>query len=171
MSHVPPASDPAVIREATAADLPRLLELLHQLSQLGEVPEAVVAAPSAAHQQALSAMRGDPRNRCFVLEIGGRVEGTFTLYILPNLSHGARPAAIVENVVVDAAQRGSGHGRRLMAHAERVARESGCYKVALTSNRRRTAAHHFYERIGYVPSHVGFSKYEREEGTGSGEPA
>ena len=37
----------------------------------------------------------------------------------------------------------------LMASAEEWARERGCFVVRLTSSSTRTAAHQFYERIGY----------------------
>ena len=32
----------------------------------------------------------------------------------------------------------------------------GCYRIQLTSNTARPDAHRFYERLGFVPSHVGF---------------
>ena len=96
-------------------------------------------------------------------EDGGRVVGTLTLYFLLNLSHGARPFAIVENVVVDANVRGGGHGRALMEHAVRLAREAGCYKVSLTSHTNRAAAHAFYDAIGFTNSHRGFTLYVDED--------
>jgi GNAT superfamily N-acetyltransferase len=78
---------------------------------------------------------------------------------MPNLSHGGAPFAIVENVVVDETVRGGGYGRRLMAHAEALARAAGCYKVSLTSNHKRDRAHAFYAHIGYASSHKGFTRY------------
>jgi GNAT superfamily N-acetyltransferase len=155
-----PDTAATLIREAREDDLPRLLELLTQLSQDGERPEAAVPPVGAAHRAALHAMRADSRITLLVLEVEGRVVGTLTLYVLPGLAHGARPAAIVEHVVVEAGLRGRGYGQQLMAHAEALARAHGCSKVALTSNRRRTAAHRFYDRLGYARTHIGFSKYD-----------
>jgi len=43
----------ATIREATEADLPRLLDLLFQLSQLGERPEHEQSTVTEAEQAAL----------------------------------------------------------------------------------------------------------------------
>ena len=42
--------------------------------------------------------------------------------------------------------------------ADAVARAAalGCYRIQLTSNTARPDAHRFYERLGFVPSHVGF---------------
>ncbi|MPZ13571.1 MAG: GNAT family N-acetyltransferase [Chloroflexi bacterium] len=147
------------IREATEGDLPRLMELYFQLSQLGETPEKEPHEPTMAECEALQELRSDPCSTCFVIEVDGRIEGSCTLYVLPNLSHGGRPFAIVENVVVDEGSRGSGCGQLLMQHAEARARAAGCYKVALTSNRRRANAHRFYQRLGFAPTHHGFTKY------------
>ena len=151
------------IRPATEADLPRLMELLFQLSALGELPDDEPRAPGPPETDALRALTADFTSTCYVLEADGRVDGTFTLYVLPNLSHRGRPIAVVESVVVDARAQGSGFGRLLMERAEALARAAGCYKIALASNRRRAEAHRFYERLGYEPTHQGFTKYFDKE--------
>jgi GNAT superfamily N-acetyltransferase len=147
------------IREATEADLPRLMELYFQLSQLGEVPEGEPEPVTNAHRALLRTLQADPRSALYVLEKDGQVIGSLTLYILPNLSHGAHPAAIVENVVIDRHAHRGGHGKMLMDFAEERARQAGCYKLALTSNKRRTGAHAFYRSLGYANSHEGMTKY------------
>ena len=147
------------IRLAADSDLPRLMELLFQLSALGELPEDRPHTPGTVELSALQRLMADPQSSCYVLEANGRVEGTLTLYVLPNLSHGGRPFALVESVVVDERAQGSGYGRLLMERAEALVRAAGCYKIALTSNRKRDGAHRFYERLGYAPSHHGFTKY------------
>lgn len=156
------------MREARPDDLPRLLELLQQLSEQGEIPEDEVRAVSEQHRAALQQFAADPRFHLFVAEDGGRIVGTLALYLLPNLSHGGRPYAIVENVVVDAGIRGGGYGRLLMRHAEQVAEAAGCYKVSLTSNVKRAPAHAFYERIGYRNTHKGFTRYAPHDGDAIG---
>jgi len=37
----------------------------------------------------------------------------------------------------------------MMAHAIDIARAHGCYKLALSSNVKRDAAHAFYDRLGF----------------------
>ncbi len=150
------------IREAQPADVPRLLVLLQQLSEQSTIPEAEVRPASEAHYAALRRITEDPNVRLLVAEQDGHIMGTLTLYVMPNLSHGGTPFAIVENVVVDETARGGGHGRLLMARAEALAQEAGCYKVSLTSNNKRDPAHAFYNHIGYTNSHKGFTRYLEE---------
>jgi GNAT superfamily N-acetyltransferase len=133
--------------------------LLQQLSEQSQQPESDVRELTEQHHAALEQIAADPRAHLFVVEDGGEVVGTLTLYLLPNLSHGGRPYAIVENVVVDGERRGGGYGRLLMRHAERLADEAGCYKLSLTSNVKRAPAHAFYESIGYHNTHRGFTRY------------
>ena len=147
------------IRQARPTDLPRLTELLFQLSQAGERAEARPRPPAQAQQDMLRLWIRDPRMSCFVLVHKGKIAGMATLYVLPGLAHGGKPFGLVEDVVVDEDARGLGLGRELMEHVEALAREKGCYKLAFTSNRRRVAAHGFYEHLGFDPSHLGFTKY------------
>ena len=141
-----------IIRRGSRADLESLIGLLQQLSlnEPREDPDAL-----AAYELAFEAIDADPRQTLLVCEVDGAVAGTAVVVVVPNLSHTGRPYAVVENVVVDSACRGRGFGEALMRRAVELAREAGCYKVMLTSNRQRLDAHRFYERLGFVPSHVG----------------
>jgi GNAT superfamily N-acetyltransferase len=75
---------------------------------------------------------------------------------VPNLSHRATPWAIIENMIVDEKHRSKSYGEQLIRHAIGVAREAGCYRVSLTSNKRRLDAHRFYERLGFQRTHEAF---------------
>lgn len=119
---------------------------VHAVSEAAAL-EAILAAP---HVGLLVADQGD-------------VVGTVTLVIVPNLTHGAKPWAQVENMVTDASVRGSGVGRRLIEECLRLAREARCYKVQLQSGNQRRGpendAHGFYEHLGFAASSVGFRYY------------
>lgn len=143
------------IRRATRADLPRLVELLSQLSI-----EAAREDPTHDYGKAFEAIDADPRQTLMVYETPERgIVGTLVLVIVPNLSYRGRPWGIIENVVVDSAARGGKVGEQLVMHAIELARAAGCFRVGLTSNKLRTDSHRFYERLGFVKSHEGF-KYE-----------
>lgn len=143
-----------VVRPVQASDLEALVSLLQQLSLESEVREDPAA--SSVYDAAFEAIRADERQTLLVVVDDERVVGTAAVIVVPNLSHRGRPYAVVENVVVDGAMRGRGCGEALMQHAIEIARSAGCYKVVLTSNRGRTRAHGFYERLGFAASHVGF---------------
>jgi GNAT superfamily N-acetyltransferase len=146
----------ARVREATAADLARIVELLAHLALDGRSREAPGSTLLETYRQAFQAVTADPRQRLLVVEVQGRVIGTATLVIIPNLSYQGRPYGIVENIVVDAAARGFGYGEVLLRSAIDEARRAGCYKLSLTSNKRRTNAHRFYERVGFKATHEGY---------------
>jgi GNAT superfamily N-acetyltransferase len=94
-----------------------------------------------------------------VAEIDGIVCGTVDVLIAPNLTHHARPWALVENVVVAASARRHGVGRALMERALDLARSAGCYKVNLISGNERSGAHDFYRSLGFEPVGQGFKVY------------
>ena len=94
--------------------------------------------------------------RVLVAEDDGRIAGALVLAIIENITRKGTPYAIIENVVVDEGARGQRHGEALIEQAVEEARRAGCYKVSLTSNKRRTEAHRFYERLGFVQTHEAF---------------
>ena len=143
------------IRDASAEDLPRVVELLAQMTIAPE-PRRERDPNDPAYARALAEIRADPRQRVLVVEHGGRVIATATLLVVPNLSHGGRPVAQLESVVVDEAERGRGVGERLVRWCLDEARRAGCFRMQLTSNATRAAAHRFYRRLGFTDSHVGF---------------
>lgn len=57
---------------------------------------------------------------------------------------------MIGGLVVDRNHRRLGIGRALMERAEVWAAERGCSMVRLTSSATRTAAHQFYEGLGYT---------------------
>jgi GNAT superfamily N-acetyltransferase len=68
--------------------------------------------------------------------------------------HRPRPVGRITALVVDAAVRGQGIGRALMAAAEEALVQAGCGLVEITSNVRRVDAHAFYARLGYEQTSV-----------------
>lgn len=144
-----------LIRDATAADVPRVVELLMQMTIAPE-PARERDPHDPAYVRALADIQADARQRVLVVEENGRVIATATLMLLPNLSHGGRSVAQLESVVVDERERGRGVGERLVRFCVEQARGAGCFRVQLTSNASREAAHRFYRRLGFGDSHVGF---------------
>ena len=141
------------VRRAAEADLPRLIELMAQLRP--DEPEAEDASRTEDYARVLARMTAQGQ-QVLVAEEDGRIAGALVLAIVENITRKGTPYAIIENVVVDEAARGRRHGEVLIEHAIAEARRAGCYKVSLTSNKRRSDAHRFYERLGFVQTHEAF---------------
>ena len=61
-------------------------------------------------------------------------------------------------LVVDERARGRGVGRALVDASVGWARSRGCVLLEVTSNRRRSDAHAFYEHLGFERSSYRFAK-------------
>ncbi|MEU5112209.1 GNAT family N-acetyltransferase [Streptomyces longwoodensis] len=141
------------IRPAVADDVPAIVAMLADdpLGAQRESPDDL--APYVA---ALERLRSDPNQRLVVAVREGRVVGTLQLTLVPGLSRRGATRSIIEGVRVHADERGSGLGTRFIQWAIEESRAAGCQLVQLTSDRSRTDAHRFYERLGFEASHVGF---------------
>jgi GNAT superfamily N-acetyltransferase len=140
------------IRQAAEADLPAVLRLY---SQPGMNDEQVVTLHDAA--QIMRRMATYPSYAVYVATVNdGTIVGTFALLVMDNLAHMGAPSAIVEDVCVDVDWRGRGIGRAMMNFAMKSARESGCYKLTLSSNLGRADAHAFYRSLGFEQHGLSF---------------
>jgi N-acetylglutamate synthase-like GNAT family acetyltransferase len=144
------------VRDAREEDLPRILALLYQLSLSSSSPETAVREVDDEHRAVLRDFTQNSWFQLLVLEADGDVQGTCHLYLLPSMSRGGPPWAVVEHVVVDESRRSRGYGELLMAEAMRRSRAAGARRMSLGSNLRRTDSHRFYERLGFKASQKGF---------------
>jgi GNAT superfamily N-acetyltransferase len=149
--------DDVTFREATAADLPALLRLLVD-DDLAQARGGYAAEVTPAVRAAFDAIERDPGNELWLGERDGEVVAMLQLTLIPGLSRGGMKRALVEAVRVRADLRGRGIGEALMRHVEQRAKAAGCGLIQLTTDRQRLAAHRFYERLGYVASHLGMKK-------------
>src|SRR3954468_22536282 len=125
---------PLEIRTATSADAPALAPLLGELGYPQDVDHLAAR---------ISQLADTCTDAVIAAELDGRVVGIACLHVtaflhLPGAGRGRLTA-----LVVDAAYRGAGIGRRLLQAAERAAELRGCIALELTSAAHRTAAHRF----------------------------
>lgn len=141
------------IRKAVTDDVPAIVAMLADdpLGAQRESPDDL--APYLAALERLSA---DPNQHLVVAAREGRVVGTLQLTVIPGLSRRGAKRSIIEAVRIHADERGSGLGTQLIEWAIAESRRQGCQLVQLTSDRTRTDAHRFYERLGFEASHIGF---------------
>lgn len=154
MSTVAPPVAGLVCRRATRADLPQLVELLAD-DALGRRREGA-GTDDPAYERAFDSIDGDRNQLLLIGDIGGRVVAMLQVTFLPGLSRRGAWRANIESVRVSSSLRSRGIGAWLIAQAIERARERGCRVAQLTSDKRRTEAHRFYGRLGFVASHEGF---------------
>ncbi|MEU9308159.1 GNAT family N-acetyltransferase [Streptomyces sp. NPDC048256] len=141
------------IRAAVAEDIPAIVGMLADdpLGAQRESPDDL-----SPYLTALERLTADPNQRLVVAVREGQVVGTLQLTIIPGLSRRGSTRSIIEGVRVHADERGSGLGTRFIEWAIEESRRENCQLVQLTSDSTRNDAHRFYERLGFVASHVGF---------------
>lgn len=85
----------------------------------------------------------------FVVEISDKtLVASCTMALVPNLTRGARPFGVIENVVTHSEHRHRGYGTKVLRAAVEAAEGAGCYKVCLATGSKREEMLRFYEGAG-----------------------
>ncbi len=143
-----------VIRRATLEDVAAILDLYAQ-DELSTSPAPADLAPIL---EAFDAITSNPVAFLYVATLAGDVVGTFQMNVLRYLSHGGGRVAQIEAVAVARSTRAKGVGTEMMRFALAEARRLDCIRAQLTSQKRRTRAHGFYEKLGFERTHEGMKR-------------
>ncbi|GLZ32729.1 N-acetyltransferase [Lentzea sp. NBRC 105346] len=139
------------IRRATREDVAAIVAMLAD-DPLGATRER---PGDPAYDKAFEVIDADPHQFLAVAEDNGQIIGTLQLTFTAGLSRTGMTRATIEAVRVHDDHRKAGLGRQLVEWAIDEARRRGAGLVQLTTDASRQEAHRFYERLGFVPSHVG----------------
>ena len=132
-----------MLREAVQEDLFELLNLYLSLHEK-DIPE-----DSLHLQQVWSEMISDQRHHVIVKEVEGRIVSSCICVIIPNLTRGVRPYALIENVVTREEDRGKGYASSCLEYAKQIAKEENCYKMMLLTGSKNASTQNFYKGVGY----------------------
>jgi ribosomal protein S18 acetylase RimI-like enzyme len=143
---------PLNIRTAVLADLPAIAAMLAD-DVLGTSRERT--GDLSVYESAWRQMQAQTGNEVLVAVLGSQVVGCLQLIVIPGLARQGALRAQIEGVRVASTHRGQDIGERMFAHAIELARAAGCRLVQLTTDKRRTDAHRFYERLGFEATHEG----------------
>ncbi|EHQ89964.1 GNAT family N-acetyltransferase [Desulfosporosinus youngiae] len=138
-----------LIRQATETDLPQVIELLQGMDE-----EEVLTLDEAL--KLWQRMKEYPYYKIFVAEDKKVLIGTCSLIMLDNLGHLGTKLAVAESMIVSKRYRGRGVGKELMQFIMGLAKEEKCYKLMLSSNKKRVSAHKFYEQLGFMQHGISF---------------
>ena len=126
------------VRPLAAQDSAAALVLYRHLAGHGSVADAAVFETLVAH----------PGTTVFGAFAADDLAAIATLHVLPNMTQGGRPYALVENVVSHSAHRGTGQGRKVVQAAIDAAWDANCYKIMLLTG-QTAEARGFYEKLGF----------------------
>lgn len=132
-----------MIREVRQADLNGLLSLYTQLHG-NAYPEE-----NEQLKQLWEKILNDPGHHIVVAEKDGKIISSCVVVIVPNLTHGQRPYALIENVITDENYRNQGFATLCLNYAKEIAQKERCYKIMLLTGSKEESTLRFYERAGY----------------------
>ena len=136
-----------VIRQARPADVPVLLELVHELAVYEKEPDAVEATEQMLADALFGAM---PVASCHVAEIDGEVVG-FALWYVTFSTWKGRPGLWLEDLFVRPAARGSGLGKALLQALAQVCVERDYARFEWWVLDWNVDAQGFYRSLGARP--------------------
>ncbi|ADO73289.1 GNAT family N-acetyltransferase [Stigmatella aurantiaca] len=142
-------------RKATLDDLPVIVSLLAD-DVLGAGRESVVTPLPDKYLRAFEAVDRDENQFLLVVEDRGSIVGTLQLTFIPGIARGGAWRGQIEAVRVSSARRGERVGEAMFAWAIETCRQRGCALVQLTTDKSRSDAHRFYERLGFAATHAGY---------------
>lgn len=137
-----------VVDFATADDLDALADLLAELFTL----ESDFRPERERQLAGLRLVLESPqRGRLFALRVDGKVAGMANALITVSTAEG-KPVVLLEDVIVGAAWRGRGLGRRLVEHVIAWTADEGMARVTLLADKDNAPALAFYAALGFAPS-------------------
>lgn len=137
-----------LIREAVAADLPKIVSLLQTMDD-----EKMLDLNEA--RKIWDKMGQYPNYKLYVAE-EEEVVALCSLIIIDNLGHRGAKYGVADNVIVSPEYRGKGVGSRLMKFIMEKTRQENGYKLMLSSNKKRVMAHRFYKKLGFEQHGLSF---------------
>jgi GNAT superfamily N-acetyltransferase len=142
-----------LIREARREDWPAVGELLAELGR----PDVRGTDEETAAREGFERYLERSDAVLLLAERDGRVLGLLDMEYRSRLNF-TTPQAWIPDLVVAEDARSAGVGRSLLSRAEELARERGCWGMALESATWRERAHAFYVREGWADTGRAFSK-------------
>lgn len=138
------------IRFADREDIQQLLKLYRHLD-----PEDKETTVTDALKN-LDLLKRYPGSHILIGCLDGNIVTTCTLVVIPNLTRGGAPYALIENVVTNSAHRNKGYGKAVLKDATQTAWHAGCYKVMLLTGSKHPAILKFYQDAGFEQDKTGF---------------
>jgi len=143
------------IQRATKNDLSAIVALLAD-DELGSKRERYEMPLPDTYTEAFEMINRDPNQYLMVAKNeDDEVIGTFQLTLIPYLTYQGRKRAQIEALRIHKNHRGTGLGQKMIRWAIEKAKQEKAHVVQLTTDKQRPEALHFYEKLGFKPTHEG----------------
>ena len=142
-------------RRAVPEDVAALVALLAD-DPIARGRESAAPPLDPCYAEAFAAIERDANQLLVVADRDGRAVGLLQLSFIPGLTRRGMWRGQIEGVRVAAGERQGGIGRATLEWAIEECRKRGCGMVQLTSDKQRSAAHGFYEALGFRATHEGY---------------
>ncbi|MBP9692930.1 MAG: GNAT family N-acetyltransferase [Alphaproteobacteria bacterium] len=153
-----------ILRPAEEKDLPDIVRIFTE-DELGATREILSDPVLPSYQTAFQSIKEDKNQSLLVVEYEQKVIGTCQLTFMSSLSFKGSWRLNLENVHVDKKFQGQGVGTWMLQKAIDLGKKKGCKIIQLTTNKKRSRAKVFYERLGFTPTHEGMKLYLGEDKT------
>ena len=147
------------IRQANIADIPRIINLLHQVDMVHHRLRPDLFKPNTTKydEQELAMLLNDEAKPIFVYD-DGEVLG-YAFCQLNEVQDDSllqdRKTMYIDDLCVDEAARGKHIGSTLFAFVRDFAKSTGCHNITLNVWEGNDAAKHFYQTMGMQPQKTG----------------
>lgn len=131
------------IRDARRNDINQLLELYTHLhnNPIPEINDRVKAT--------WNKIIDDKNHHVIIGFLNNRAISSCVLLIVPNMTWGQRPYALIENVITHSNYRNKGYASAVLNYAKRIAIDNNCYKIMLMTGSKEKSILDFYRKAGY----------------------
>jgi GNAT superfamily N-acetyltransferase len=136
-----------MIRPATPDDVPSIARLIRELAEYERLLDRVVLKESDLREHLFGHKR---YAEVLLAEDAGRVVG-FALFFHNYSTFRGKPGIYLEDLFVEPAHRGKGHGKALLAALAKLAVERDCARVEWSVLNWNTPSIEFYTALGAQP--------------------
>lgn len=136
-----------MIRPATLADVPSIARLIRGLAEYERLSHVVTLDEDRLREHLFGPR---PYAEVLLAEDGGAVVG-FALFFHNYSTFRAKPGIYLEDLFVDPAHRGKGHGKALLISLARLALARDCARVEWSVLNWNEPSIRFYQALGAEP--------------------
>jgi GNAT superfamily N-acetyltransferase len=138
---------PLLIRPATDADVPLILQLVRDLAAFENLTHEVEATGEKL-RAAFFPANGRPTAECLLAFTDDHAPAGFAVYFTNYSTFLAKPGLYLEDLFVRPEFRQRGIGKALLLHVARLANQRGCGRMEWTVLDWNTSAQDFYKKLG-----------------------